>query len=62
MVGIVVLGPPYWLVIVIGPPYWLVLIGRDVNVFIFQKNDRFVYENDDEKSKTKRYFLKTIVF
>ena len=33
---------------------------RDVYVFsFFLKNDRFV---DDEKSKTKRLFLKTIVF
>ena len=35
---------------------------RDVNVFIFQKKRSFRYENDDEKSKTKRLFLETIVF
>ena len=34
---------------------------RDINVFIFFKRS-FRYENDKEKSKTKRFFLKTIVF
>jgi len=30
--------------------------------FHFSEKRSFHYENDDEKSKTKRWFLKTIVF
>ena len=37
-------------------------IPRDVNVFIFSEKRSFRCDNDDKKSKTKRSFLKTIVF
>ena len=50
-------------------PLWVTLYEvrsfmiRDVNVFrVFFEKRSFRYENDDEKSKTKRSFLKTIVF
>ena len=38
------------------------IVIRVVNVLIFFKKRSFRYENDDEKSKTKRSFLKTIIF
>ena len=38
------------------------LVAKDVNVFIFQKNYRFVMITTTKNRKTKRSFLKTIVF
>ena len=37
-------------------------MGRDVNVFIILKNDRFRYENDDKKKRKRkdRFFLKSL--
>ena len=61
---------PKWYIAPYSPPpcihtSLIVVISlgiRVVNVFIFFKKRSFRYENDDENRKTKRSFLKTIVF
>ena len=38
------------------------LVTRDVNVFIFPENDRFVLKTTTKKTKTKRSFFKSSFF
>ena len=41
---------------------YAVFVHRDVNAFHFFLKQSFRYENDNKKSKTKRFLLKTIIF